>query len=240
MRLGRFGPYAQIGDRTPTRSWNSPRCARPVDAHTITLEDALELFSCRARWANPTAKTVTVGIGAAGPFAKRGSTYASLKKKEDDRTIDLARAVFLIEEKEEIARNRIIKEWDGHDVQVERPLRPYLSDSKLNGKIPKGSRTGVADAGGSATNSGAETNKPARKGFGIAKKAVAKKAVAKKGRGEGAPEGEAAEKRRRKRPRQKKTAARKPAGERKAYVSPSGTGQTASPPAMAARSTSAW
>ena len=56
---------------------------------------------------------VSVGVGRFGPFAKRGSTYASLKKEDDPYAIDFDRAVFLIEEKEEIARNRIIQQWDG-------------------------------------------------------------------------------------------------------------------------------
>jgi DNA topoisomerase-1 len=81
---------------------------------------------------------VSVGIGRFGPFAKRGSTYASLKKEDDPYTIDLARAVFLIEEKEEIARNRIIKSFDGSDIQVlNGRYGPYISDGKLNGRIPK-------------------------------------------------------------------------------------------------------
>ena len=81
---------------------------------------------------------VSVGIGRFGPFAKRGSVYASLKKEDDPYTIDLERAVFLVEEKEEIARNRIIKSFDGSDIQVlNGRYGPYISDGKLNGRIPK-------------------------------------------------------------------------------------------------------
>ena len=124
-------------------------------------------------------EAVSVGIGRFGPFAKRGSTYASLKKEDDPYTIDLARAVFLIEEKEEIARNRIIKEWDGHEVQVlNGRFGPYISDGKLNGKIPK-DREPASLTLEEVQQLMAETGKPARKGFG-AKKAVAKKAAAKK------------------------------------------------------------
>jgi DNA topoisomerase-1 len=106
--------------------------------HTITLEDALELFKLPRKLGHGHGEEVSVGIGRFGPFAKRGSVYASLKKEDDPYTIDLARAVFLIEEKEEIARNRIIKEWAESEIQVlNGRFGPYLSDGKFNGKIPK-------------------------------------------------------------------------------------------------------
>ena len=122
---------------------------------------------------------VSVGIGRFGPFAKRGSTYASLKKEDDPYKIDLARAVFLVEEKEEIARNRVIKEFPGSDIQVlNGRFGPYLSDGKLNGKIPK-DREPSSLSLAEVQKLMEETGKPARRGFG-AKKAVAKKAAAKK------------------------------------------------------------
>src|SRR3546814_7671896 len=106
--------------------------------HTIALEDALELFKLPRKLGQSNDEEVSVGVGRFGPFAKRGSTYASLKKEDDPYTIDLARAVFLIEEKEEIARNRIIKEFPGSDIQVlNGRFGPYISDGKLNGRIPK-------------------------------------------------------------------------------------------------------
>jgi DNA topoisomerase-1 len=106
--------------------------------HTISLADALELFKLPRKLGQDKDEEVSVGIGRFGPFAKRGAVYASLKKEDDPYTIDLARAVFLIEEKEEIARNRIIKAFDGSDIQVlNGRYGPYISDGKLNGRIPK-------------------------------------------------------------------------------------------------------
>jgi DNA topoisomerase-1 len=123
---------------TPTRSRSSPRCVPARACTRSRLEDALELFKLPRKLGQDKDEEVSVGVGRFGPFAKRGSVYASLKKEDDPYTIDLARAVFLIEEKEEIARNRIIKEWDGSEIQVlNGRFGPYLSDGKLNGKIPK-------------------------------------------------------------------------------------------------------
>ncbi len=181
VRLGRFGPYAAIGS-TAEDAEEKPKFAslRPGQSmHTISLEEALELFLMPRALGTDKGEDVSVGIGRFGPFAKRGSTYASLKKEDDPYKIDLARAVFLIEEKEEIARNRIIKEFDGSDIQVlNGRFGPYISDGKLNGKIPK-DREPASLTFEDVTKLLEETGKPVRKGFG-AKKAPAKKVAAKK------------------------------------------------------------
>ena len=180
VRLGRFGPYAAIGS-TAEDAEDKPKFAslRPGQSmHTISLEDALELFLMPRALGTDKGEDVSVGIGRFGPFAKRGSVYASLKKEDDPYKIDLARAVFLIEEKEEIARNRIIKEFDGSDIQVlNGRFGPYISDGKLNGKIPK-DREPASLTFDEVTRLLEETGKPVRKGFG--KKAPAKKVAAKK------------------------------------------------------------
>ena len=195
VRLGRFGPYAQIGDKDVDEKLEFASLRPGQSMHTISMEDALELFKLPRKLGESNGEEVSVGIGRFGPFAKRGSTYASLKKEDDPYTIDLARAVFLIEEKEEIARNRIIKEFAGSDIQVlNGRFGPYISDGKLNGKIPK-DREPASLTLAEVQKLLEETGKPARRPFGKsasgAKKTVAKKAAAKK---EAAPKKTAAKK----------------------------------------------
>jgi DNA topoisomerase-1 len=183
VRLGRYGPYAAIGS-TAEDEVDKPTFAslRPGQSmHTITLADALELFKLPRKLGTDKDEDVSVGIGRFGAFAKRGSVYASLKKEDDPYTVDLARAVFLIEEKEEIARNRIIKSFDGSDIQVlNGRYGPYISDGKLNGRIPK-DREPSSLTLEEVVKLLEDTGKPMRKGFGkkfAAKKAPAKKAAA--------------------------------------------------------------
>ncbi|MGY0504780.1 DNA topoisomerase I [Luteimonas sp. e5] len=187
-RIGRYGPMVQIGT---VEDEEKPRFAslQPgMSIYSITLEQALKLFEMPRKLGQSNGEEVSVGIGRFGPFAKRGSTYASLKKEDDPYTIDFERAVALIEEKEEIARNRIILQWEGSDVQVlNGRFGPYISDGAMNGKIPK-DRDPKTLTLEEATQLLAETGKPVRKGWGkkaatkkvAAKKAPAKKAAAKK------------------------------------------------------------
>ena len=208
-RIGRFGPLVQIGT---VEDEEKPRFAslKPGQSiYSLSLEEALKLFEMpRQLGVDGNGEEVSVGIGRFGPFAKRGSTYASLKKEDDPYKIDLARALFLIEEKEEIARNRVIKEWPGHDVQVlNGRFGPYISDGKLNGKIPK-DREPSSLSLEETLKLLEETGKPARKGFG-AKKAAVKKAVAKKAAVKKAPAEKPATKAVAKKAAPKKAAARK-------------------------------
>lgn len=182
VRLGRYGPFAQIGTKDDEEK---PRFAslRPGQSiHTIEMADALELFKLPRLLGKDGDEDVTAAIGRFGPFAKRGSTYASLTKDDDPFTIELDRAMFLIREKEEIIANRIIKSFEGSKIQVlNGRYGPYLSDGELNGKIPK-DREPASLTLEEVEQMMADTGKPARRGFGRkgAKKATAKKATAKK------------------------------------------------------------
>ncbi|RMH89039.1 DNA topoisomerase I [Lysobacter pythonis] len=203
-RIGRFGPMVQIGT---VEDEEKPRFASLTPGqsiYSITLEQALKLFDMPRKLGESNGEEVSVGIGRFGPFAKRGGTYASLKKEDDPYTIDFERALALIEEKEEIARNRIISQWEGSDVQVlNGRFGPYISDGAMNGKIPK-DRDPKSLTLEEATQMLADTGKPARKGWGkkAAAKTVAKKAPARKAAATKAPAKKAAT---------KKTVARKTA-----------------------------
>ncbi len=220
-RIGKYGPLVQIGT---VEDEDKPRFAslKPGQSiYALNLEQALELFLMPRALGESNDEAVSVGIGRFGPFVKRGSVYASLKKEDDPYAIDLAHAVFLIEEKEEIARNRIIKQWPDSDIQVlNGRFGPYLSDGALNGKIPK-DREPASLSLEEAQQLMEETGKPARKGFG-AKKAAAKKAATKKATAKKAPAKKAAGTAAKKSP-VKKSPARKAAKKtaaKKAYVSP--------------------
>lgn len=188
-RIGRFGPMVQIGTVEDEEKPKFASLQPGQSIYSISLEQALKLFDMPRQLGESNDEAVSVGIGRFGPFAKRGSVYASLKKEDDPYAIDLARAVFLIEEKEEIARNRIIKEFDGSEIQVlNGRFGPYISDGKLNGRIPK-DREPASLTLEEVVKLMEETGKPMRKGFGkktaakkepAAKKAAVKKAPAKK------------------------------------------------------------
>jgi DNA topoisomerase-1 len=214
VRLGRFGPYAAIGDKDSDEKLQFASLRPGQSMHTITLEDALELFKLpRKLGAADNGDEVSVGIGRFGPFVKQGSTYASLKPEDDPYTIELPRALQLVADKLEMLANRIILDF-GNGVQVlNGRYGPYITDGEKNARIPKEQEPKELTEAQCVELLAAA---PVKKGrFGkktAAKKAVAKKTATKKTAAKKAP----AKKTASKKAATKKTATRKTAAKKAA------------------------
>lgn len=141
VKIGRFGPLAQLGEVTEggeKPQFASLRAGQHLE--TITLEDALELFKLPRTLGEYEGKTVTVAIGRFGPYVRHDSKFISLEKNVDDPySIVLERAIVLIEAKREKDQNAVITVFDENpEVKVlNGRWGPYISYKKNNYKIPK-------------------------------------------------------------------------------------------------------
>ncbi|HDO26745.1 MAG TPA: DNA topoisomerase I, partial [Bacteroidetes bacterium] len=140
VKIGRYGPIAQIGD---TDSETKPKFAglrKDQSLETITLKEALKLFDFPRSLGKYENEEVTVAIGRFGPYVKHKSKFYSLKKEDNPQNIILERAIELINEKRELEKQKIIKEFaEDEDVTVlNGRYGPYLVIKKQNYKIPKG------------------------------------------------------------------------------------------------------
>ncbi|HET6631711.1 MAG TPA: DNA topoisomerase I [Rhodanobacteraceae bacterium] len=185
VRLGRYGPYAAIGDKDSDEKLQFASLRPGQSMHTLSLEEALELFKLpRTLGTAEDGEEISVGIGRFGPFVKQGSVYASLKKEDDPYTIELPRAQQLMQEKKEFLANRIVRDF-GNGVQIlNGRYGPYISDGEKNARIPKDREPASLSEAECAELLAAA---PVRRGRGAAKKAArktpAKKAAAKKAPG---------------------------------------------------------
>ena len=138
VRLGRYGAYAQIGTKDDEDKPTYASLRPGQSMHTITLDDAMELFKLpRNLGKSDEGDDVTVGVGRFGPFVKQGSVYASLKAEDDPYTIELPRALQLVQEKLEAIANRTILDF-GNGIQVlNGRYGPYITDGEKNARIPK-------------------------------------------------------------------------------------------------------
>jgi DNA topoisomerase-1 len=215
VRLGRYGPMAQIGTREDT---DKPRFAslRPGQSiHTISLEDALQLFKLpRDLGTADDGATISVGIGRFGPFVKHGTMYASIKPPDDPYTIELARARQVLHEKAEAIRNRVIASFRDGAIQVLRgQYGPYITDGEKNARIPKDREPATLTEEECAELLAAAPVRPKRGRFGKgAKSAPARKSAAGKPAAAKMPAA--------KRPAAKKAAAKKSARKTAAKKAP--------------------
>jgi len=141
VKIGRFGPLAQLGEATEEGEkpqFASLRAGQHLE--TITIEDAMELFKLPRNLGDFEGKTVTVAIGRFGPYVRHDSKFISLEKNVDDPySIDLERAIVLIESKREKDLNAVITVFaENQDVKLlNGRWGPYISYKKNNYKIPK-------------------------------------------------------------------------------------------------------
>lgn len=140
VKIGRYGPMVQLGD---TESEEKPKFAglrKNQTMETITLDEAIDLFSFPRALGDYEEKEMTVAIGRFGPYVKHDSKFFSLQKTDDPAEIEAERAVELIEAKREKDRNSTIAVFDKEpDLKVlDGRYGPYISYKKNNYKIPKG------------------------------------------------------------------------------------------------------
>jgi DNA topoisomerase-1 len=136
--MGRFGPVAQIGT---TENGNKPRFASLTSdqlIETITLEEALNLFRLPRTLGSHEGDEIVAGIGKFGPYIRYRNKFFSLKKGVDDPySVNIERAVEIINEKNENDKKKIIRDF-GDIMVLNGRYGPYLTREKQNYRLPKG------------------------------------------------------------------------------------------------------
>jgi len=143
VRIGRYGPMAQLGETPDDKEGEAPKFASlrtGQHLETISLEEAIDLFKLPRDLGLYEDKKVVVAIGRFGPYVRHDGKFASLKKDVDDpMEIDLERAIVLIEEKREKDRLKHIKSFEEDvDLQIlNGRWGPYISYNKENFRLSK-------------------------------------------------------------------------------------------------------
>lgn len=196
-RLGRFGPFVQIGtkDDEDKPRFASLRANQRID--TITLEQALALFQLPRRIGTlPNGDEVEVNIGRFGPYVKHGKSFVSLKKDDDPYTIELPRAIELIEQKAAALEAATLRVFEGTGIRIIKGrFGAYITDGTRRANVPRNRdvddvtvfecEAWLAEAAAAAPKKGGKKGKAAAKkaaapAAGKAEKAAAKKPAAKK------------------------------------------------------------
>lgn len=101
-RMGRYGPMVQIGDTSDeNEKARFAKLKASQSIETITMEEAMELFSLPRTLGEYEGAELSVNLGRFGPYIKLGEQFISIPKGEDLHEMDLNRAIQLIKEKQE-------------------------------------------------------------------------------------------------------------------------------------------
>ncbi len=141
VRIGRYGPFVQIGDTENEEEkprYASLRSGQMIE--TISLEDALELFKLPKKVGVFEDKDMTVAIGRFGPYIRHNSAFYSLPKNLDPHDVVEEQAIEIIKEKRQKDAEKLIKTFEENpDVKIlNGRWGPYIEYGKTNIKIPKG------------------------------------------------------------------------------------------------------
>ncbi len=136
VRYGRYGPMLQRGEATDEEKPDFAPLPSGKTIDTVTLEDALKMFTLPRVIAKVNGEELRANIGRYGPYVQLGSTFASLKDEAEVFSINQEEALKLIQDKTQQQQKSEIKRLGQYIVKRGR-YGPYVTDGKLNVKIPK-------------------------------------------------------------------------------------------------------
>ena len=99
VRLGKFGPIAQLGELTDDKNPVYASLTNNQQLETITFEEALRLFEFPRIIGSYEDNEVSVNNGRYGPYLKFDKTFISIPKDLSPYSINIDDAIKLIEEK---------------------------------------------------------------------------------------------------------------------------------------------
>ena len=147
VKIGRFGPMAQIGEASDEKKPRFASLLASQSITTITLEETLELFKLPRTVGEFEGEAVVAAIGRFGPYLRFKGKFVSIKKDDGDEplTIEIDRAIELILAHRKAEAERIINRFEGEPlVQVlNGRYGPFIQigegarKNKTNFKIPK-------------------------------------------------------------------------------------------------------
>lgn len=179
--ITRFGSAAQIGESGGDIPPKFASLKANQSISTITLEEALALFKLPRSLGLFEEMEIKVGIGKFGPYLVHNKVFTSIKPDDDPYTIELDRAIELIQIKRQDIASRLLKEFPSHpEIKVVNGrFGPYITIGKQNVKMPKGTDP-LSVSIEQALQWGAEQEKPNKTTTTKGKKVVSKRSTVKK------------------------------------------------------------
>lgn len=139
VKIGRYGPVVQIGAADESEKPRFAQLPSDKSMESITLDEALELFSLPREVGEYEGSKVVIGAGRFGPYVLHNRKYVSLPKGEDPMTVTLETAIDLIEKKRQQEDQRHIKTFEEEPAMevLNGRYGPYIAYNGKNYRLPK-------------------------------------------------------------------------------------------------------
>ena len=150
LKLGRYGPYVQLGDPDPEDKKKKPKMAsllKGMSPAEVSLEVAVQLLQFpKVIGQDADGNDITAANGRYGPYIKRGDDTRSLAAGDDLLTLTVARALELLaQEKKGFRRSPTqlkifenVEQLDGGTIKMlDGRYGPYVTDGEINASLPK-------------------------------------------------------------------------------------------------------
>ena len=163
-RYGQYGPYIQKGEGE-NRQYASLAPGQLIES--LTLEDALRLFSLPRTVGQYNGTDIIATKGRFGPYLKYGDRNVSLPKGTDPVRVSLDQCIEIIENAASKPEKQIISDFTASGIQViAGNYGPYIKFDGGNYRIPKGTdaETLTEDDCKKIIEEGKPTGKGRRKG----------------------------------------------------------------------------
>ena len=139
VRIGRYGPMAQLGLQSETEKPKFASLRKGQSIESITLNEVVDLFKLPRQVGQFEDKEVTVAVGRFGPYVRHDGKFVSLGEY-DPMSIELDTCIELILAKRKSDAEKHIHTFDDDEptIQVlQGRWGPYIKMEKKNYKIPK-------------------------------------------------------------------------------------------------------
>jgi DNA topoisomerase-1 len=135
VRVGKFGPIAQIGKHDDKEKPRYAPLQNGQRIDTITLEEALKLFKLPRTLGKYEGEDVIISIGRFGPYIKHKNDYISLPKTEDPYTITYQQAIEILKAPR---LPRVLGKYQNENISIEKGrFGPYIKYQNTYVSLPK-------------------------------------------------------------------------------------------------------
>ncbi len=151
LKVGRYGPYVQLGDPDPEDKKKKPKMAsllKGMSPAEVSLEVAIQLLKFpKVVGQDADGNDITAANGRYGPYIKRGDDTRSLTASDDLLTLTVARCLELLaQEKKGFRRSPTqlkifenVEQLEGGEIKMlDGRYGPYVTDGETNASLPKG------------------------------------------------------------------------------------------------------